>query len=77
MGHAYRDFRLDEELNLTSTQSVLFVLLNFSLAVILLVAVNCNLEVECGAEMKYWMIIFSMILAIGSLIAVFGMDIDR
>ena len=77
LGHAYRDIRLDEDLNMTNTQSVLFVLLNFSLAVILLVAVNCNLEIECGMEMKSWLIMFSMVLALGSLIAVFGMDIDR
>lgn len=51
--------------------------LNFSLAVILLVAVNCNLEAPCGTEMKYWLIIFSMILAMGSLVAVMGMDVDR
>ena len=62
---------------MTSAQTVLFVVLNFSLAVILLVAVNCNMDVACGMEMKAWLIIFSMILALGSLIAVLGMDIDR
>lgn len=77
MGHAYRDIRLDDDINMTSTQSVLFVLLNFCLAVILLVAVNCNLQVECGSEMKYWLIVFSMVLALGSLVSVMGMDIDR
>ena len=62
---------------MTSAQTVLFVVLNFSLAVILLVAVNCNMDIACGMEMKAWLIIFSMILALGSLIAVLGMDIDR
>ena len=76
-GHPYRDLRLDGDINMTNAQTVLFVILNFSMAVILLVAVNCNLQYPCGAEMKYWLIIFSLILALGSLISVMGMDIDR
>lgn len=43
MGHPYRDLRLDGDINMTNTQTVLFVILNFSMAVMLLVAVNCNL----------------------------------
>ena len=77
MGHGYRDLRLDEDINMTNAQAVLFVTLNFSLAVILLVAVNCNMEVPCGLEMKMWLIVFSMVLALGSLVSVLGMDIDR
>ena len=56
---------------------MLFVVLNFAMAVILLVAVNCNMEYPCGAEMKYWLIVFSIILALGSLVSVMGIDIDR
>ena len=77
MGHPYRDLRLDEDINMTNAQTVLFVILNFSMAVMLLVAVNCNMQNPCGSEMKYWLIIFSLVLALGSLVAVMGMDIDR
>lgn len=77
MGHPYRDFRLDEDINMTNTQSILFVILNFSMAIILLVAVNCSIKVPCGTEMKYWLIVLSLVLALGSLVAVFGMDIER
>ena len=69
--------RLDDEINMTSTQTVIFVLLNFCLAVILIIAVNCNMLAPCGNEMKYWLIVFSLILALGSLVAVVGMDIER
>ena len=78
MGHEYRSFeRLDDDLNMTNAQAVLFVILNFSMAVMLLVAVNCNMQPDCGTEMKYWLIFYAMILAIGSLVTVMGMDIDR
>ena len=76
-GHGYRDMRLDDEINMTNTQTVLFVILNFCMAVILIVAVNCNMLAPCGTEMKYWLIFFSLILALGSLVAVLGMDIER
>lgn len=52
---------------MTNAQTILFVILNFCLAVILLVAVNCNLEISCGSEMKQWLIIFAMVLSLGSL----------
>lgn len=68
---------MDDDIDMTSTQAVIFVILNFCMAVILLVAVNCSIGVPCGVPMKFWLIIFSMILAIGSLVSVFGMDIDR
>jgi len=77
LGQSYRDMRLDDEINMTSTQTVIFVLLNFCLAVILIIAVNCNMLAPCGNEMKYWLIVFSLILALGSLVAVVGMDIER
>ena len=56
---------------------MLFVVLNFAMAVILLVAVNCNMEYPCGKDMKFWLIGFSIILALGSLVSVMGIDIDR
>ena len=77
MGRPYRGLRLDEDINMSNVQTVLFVVLNFAMAVILLVAVNCNMEYPCGAEMKYWLIVFSIILALGSLVSVMGIDIDR
>jgi len=69
--------RLDDEINMTNTQTVIFVILNFSLALILVIAVNCNMLASCGKEMKYWLIVFSLIMALGSLVAVVGMDIER
>ena len=69
--------RLDDEINMTNTQTVLFVILNFCMAVILIVSVNCNMLASCGTEMKYWLIFFSLILALGSLVAVLGMDVER
>jgi len=77
LGHAYRDMRLDEDLNMTTTQQLLFVSLNFCMAILLIIAVNCNIRIPCGAEMKQWLLVFSIVLAIGSLIAVLGLDIAR
>ena len=51
--------------------------MNFALSFLLLVAVNSNLDSAYGLEVKAWLIGFSMILAFGSLISVFGIDIER
>ena len=51
--------------------------MNFAVAVILLFAVNANIQSPHGLEIKAWLIGFSMILAIGSLISVIGIDIER
>ena len=77
MGHRYRDMRLDEDLPLTNFQAIVFIILNFTMALILIVAVNCNMDIACGLEMKQWLIVFAMILGLGSLVSVVGLDIDR
>ena len=77
LGHAYRNMRLDEDLNMTNMQQFLFVFLNFSMACLLLIAVNCSIECSCGVEVKQWLLIFSIVLALGSLVSVLGFDIAR
>ena len=55
----------------------MFVIINFSMAVMLIVAVNCNIDVQCGYKMKAWLVSYAMILGLGSLIAAIGLDIER
>ena len=51
--------------------------MNFALSALLLVAVNSNIHHPCGLGMKYWLIGMSFILALGSLVSIVGMDIER
>ena len=51
--------------------------MNFALSALLLVAVNSNLRSPAGLEIKYWLVGMAMILALGSLVSVVGIDIER
>ena len=51
--------------------------MNFALSALLIVAVNSTVEEPYGLKIKYWLIIMSMILAVGSLISIVGIDIER
>jgi hypothetical protein len=62
---------------MTNNQTVIYVLLNFGLALILLSAVNSNVDTQCAVQLKYWLVIFALILAGNSLIQVTGIDIER
>lgn len=51
--------------------------MNFSVAAILLVAVNTNLSVSCAPILKYWLITLALIISSNCLLQVFGIDIRR
>ena len=73
-----RSYRLeDSEINLTTTQQYVFIFVNFAMALILLIVVNCDHNIQCGLGMKHWLLVCSIILALGSLICVMGLDIER
>ena len=51
--------------------------MNFAMSALLLVAVNTSVKAPYGLEIKYWLIGMSIILALGSLISIIGVDIER
>lgn len=56
----------------------MYVVINFAVAGILLVAVNTNINtVACAPIMKQWIISLALILSAGSLLQVYGIDIRR
>ena len=57
-------FEAQEEI-FTDNQTVMYVLMNFGMAIILLVAVNSNIDAACASDLKYWLVIFAMINVIG------------
>jgi hypothetical protein len=60
---------IDEDtIDFTNTQTLMYVLVNFAMAGLLLVAVNSNLESPCNAQMKYWLLLMALILASNSLV---------
>lgn len=68
---------IEDEL-FTQNQAILYVLMNFAVATILLVAVNANIKsVACAPIMKQWLISLALILSANSLLQVFGIDIRR
>ena len=74
MRHYVNPSHMEEEL-FTYNQAILYVLMNFSVAAILLVAVNSNLNVGCAPVLKYWLITLALLISASSLLQVFGIDI--
>ena len=68
---------LDVSFTFSNQQTVIYILMNFALSAILLVAVNSNVHQPYGLEIKYWLIGMALILALGSLISIIGIDIER
>ena len=65
---------MEEEL-FTQNQAILYVAMNFSVAAILIVAVNSNMSPSCAPVLKYWLITLALLLSANSLLQVFGIDI--
>ena len=65
---------MEEEL-FTQNQAILYVAMNFSVAAILIVAVNSNMSASCAPVLKYWLITLALLLSANSLLQVFGIDI--
>jgi hypothetical protein len=51
--------------------------MNFGLAVLLITAVNNNVNTPCAFPLKQWLIVFSLILASNSLLTIYGIDIQK
>jgi len=60
---------------MTDNQTTLYIFLNFTMTFMLLVAVNTNIDAQCGSVLKFWIVIFAMILSMKTLVEVFGIDI--
>jgi len=77
MGRTYVNPNMvgEQQMDFTDVQTVLYVLMNFGLSVILIVTVNSNLEGPCDATIKYWLLMFALVLAINSLIQVYGIGL--
>jgi heme O synthase-like polyprenyltransferase len=66
---------LEDEL-FTQNQAVMYVVINFAVATILLVTVNTNINtLACAPVMKQWLLSLALILSAGSLLTVYGIDI--
>jgi hypothetical protein len=58
---------MEDEL-FTQNQAIMYVLMNFAVAAMLLVAVNTNLRVSCAPALKYWLITLALIISSSSLL---------
>ena len=61
----------------SNQQTIVYIIMNFALSALLLVAVNANMQSPFGLEVKFWLVGMSLILAFGSLISIVGIDIER
>ena len=54
----------------------MYVLINFAMAAILIIAVNSNVNNPCANQAKFWLLTFAMILALNSLLQVLGIGMQ-
>jgi hypothetical protein len=77
-GRAYTNPWHQEEEIMTDRQTVIYIMMNFGLAFILVTAVDGDTSTApCAYILKQWLIILSLILASNSLLTIYGIDVQR
>jgi hypothetical protein len=65
----------DEEI-MADNSTVLYIIMNFVIALLLITAVNNNnVNQPCAFPLKQWLTVFSLILTSNSLVAIYGIGI--
>jgi hypothetical protein len=77
-GRSYVNPWNQEEEIMTDNQTVIYILMNFGLAFLLVTAVNNNsATATCAITLKQWIVVFALILATNSLLTIYGIDIQK